>query len=160
MSTSYKIISWDGIISGTNIPLTSVTIVPDLQLLEILEKNTNNMLQVKISGTNSAYDNIWMGLFDKSANVPNCRKNFFDQTGYWIVTINCPWTGQPTGMGSLEIVNGPYDTYNNYFNQVAERYTNNVNPMIKTSFSSTPSPAPKTFDIQNFLSNPKLLLQI
>lgn len=110
-SKTYRIINWEGIISTGTTPLTSLTILPDLDLIRILERNTNNMLQIRISGTNSGYDNVWFGIFDKASNIPACRKNFFDLTGYWIVTINCPWIGPPNNPGQLTIVDGPYKAY-------------------------------------------------
>jgi hypothetical protein len=111
-SKTYKIINWEGIISTGSTPLTSLTIIPDLELIQVLERNKNNMLQIQISGTNSGYDNVWFGLFDKAANVPSCRKNFYDLTGFWIVTINCPWIGAPNNYGQFSILNGPFDNYN------------------------------------------------
>ena len=112
-SKTYKIINWEGIISTGSTPLTSLTIVPDLELIQVLERNKNNMLQIQISGTNSGYDNVWFGLFDKAANVPSCRKNFYDLTGFWIVTINCPWIGAPNNYGQFSILNGPFNNYKN-----------------------------------------------
>ena len=45
-SKTYKIINWEGIISTGSTPLTSLTIIPDLELIQVLERNKNNMLQI------------------------------------------------------------------------------------------------------------------
>lgn len=119
MSQSYEIVSWDGIISQNTSPLASVTIKPDKAFIRQFLNNTNNKLQIQISGTNTQYDNVWMALVDTSAVTPNCRRNFFDATQYWILTLlNSTWQGIPTNLGRVHILDGPYKVYNQYFNSL------------------------------------------
>lgn len=119
MSEDYQIISWDGIISTNRLPLASITFKPNKAFIEQFLQNSNNRLQIRISGTQTKYDGVWIALIDTSANVPNCRKNFYDATQYWIATlIGSTWQGQPTALGQMSIVNGPYKVYQNYFNNL------------------------------------------
>ena len=119
MSQDYEIISWDGIISQNDMPLASVTIKPDRKFITQFLNNTNNKIQIQISGTNSQYDNVWMALVDTSAVTPNCRKNFYDATQYWILTLlNSSWQGPPSAHGTVSILDGPYQVYQNYYQKL------------------------------------------
>jgi hypothetical protein len=111
-----------------------------MDLIRILERNSSNMLQIRISGTNSGYDNVWFGTFDKAANVPACRKNFYDLTGYWIVTINCPWIGMPNNYGQLTIVDGPYQAYEKQIKQQQQ-----IKPTPSPLVTPTPEPLKEGF---------------
>ena len=164
-SKTYKIINWEGIISTGSTPLTSLTIVPDLELIQVLERNKNNMLQIQISGTNSGYDNVWFGLFDKAANVPSCRKNFYDLTGFWIVTINCPWIGAPNNYGQFSILNGPFNNYKNKKNPKPQPTLSpsTLSPSTlspSTLSPSTSSPLKMNFELKNIHVNNNTFIYI
>jgi len=109
---SYQIKSWNGVITEKSLPLASVSIIPDTSLLEIMSRNKNNLIQIKIQGTESGYDRVWISSFDKSANIPNCRPNFFEEYQEYVFTlIGSSWQGEPANNGNLSIVNGPYTVY-------------------------------------------------
>lgn len=156
-SKTYKIINWEGIISTGSTPLTSLTIIPDLELIQVLERNKNNMLQIQISGTNSGYDNVWFGLFDKAANVPSCRKNFYDLTGFWIVTINCPWIGAPNNYGQFNILNGPYNNYNKKHHP---KPLPTKSPVVTKTPVTCPPVIKENFDLKSFKIENKTLIYI
>jgi hypothetical protein len=121
MSTvNYQIMRWDGIISSSDLPLPSISFIPNNELLNQLEANKNNRIQITISGTNSRYDDTWLGIIDCSANVPSCRRNFYDASQYWVITLlqnsenqSATWQGPPSNYGTFTIVNGVYKSYQN-----------------------------------------------
>jgi hypothetical protein len=50
----------------------------------------------EIEGTGTVYDGKKIpGVVDKSCFVPNCRPNFFDKTGYYVITLHASWYGYP-----------------------------------------------------------------
>jgi hypothetical protein len=104
---------WDPIISSDNpniiVPL--IYVKPDKKFLEIIKKNFN-IVSCKISGTNMAYDAhnhpsdpMIAGIVSKSSNTPNYRPNFFDATGYYVITLVSNWYGYPENnfLGTVEI---------------------------------------------------------
>jgi hypothetical protein len=51
----------------------------------------------QIDGTDGPYDGkLCVGIVNKSSQVPNCRPNFFAQTGDFIITLNLEWMGYPS----------------------------------------------------------------
>jgi hypothetical protein len=96
MNNEYQILRWDAIL--TNNSITKIPIIyvePDIALLEYLKAN-DFMIMVKIQGTGTIYDNkLIAGIVNKSCDVPNCRKNFWEQTGSYIVQLMCVWNGYP-----------------------------------------------------------------
>lgn len=94
--TEYKIYRWDVILSGTSDMKTPmIYIKPDLAFLEFSKEN-NDMIMCKISGTNSIYDGkLIPGVVTKSSYIPNCRPNFFQETGYYTISLYCDWYGYP-----------------------------------------------------------------
>lgn len=137
---SYQIKSWNGVITEKSLPLASVSIIPDASLLEIMSRNKNNLIQVRIDGTNSKYDKVWISSFDKSANVPNCRPNFFQEYQEYVFTlIGSSWQGDPANNGTLSIVNGPYTTYTNKPLEEKEREEKKKEPEPEISSSNESS---------------------
>jgi hypothetical protein len=117
-SKVYSIKRWDGIITHKSEPLPAISFLPDLNLLDQLEKNTNNLIQIRITGTGSGYDNVWMGIIDSSFSDKGCRKNFYDTCHLWVITLlqdpsgnSAYWNGPPSSFGSFQIVDGAYQTY-------------------------------------------------
>lgn len=102
----YKICRWDPISMGNNLaPVPMIYIKPDQALLEFAKKN-NNALLIKISGTNTIYDGKEMvGVFTRSSQVPNCRPNFFEQTGTYVIVLEAGWYTYPSpaSLGDAEI---------------------------------------------------------
>lgn len=96
----YPIERWDGILIGNNLHMVPVIYIkPDLALLEFAKVNDFAVL-CEITGTNTVYDNRKIpGVVDKSCYLPNCRPNFCEKTGLYIVTLQSNWYGYPK-MGS------------------------------------------------------------
>ena len=94
--SEYDIKRWDVVMFGTSITkVPMIYIKPDISLLEFIKAN-NYAVLVKISGTGTQYDGKEItGVVDRSCNVPNCRPNFFEETGYYVVTLNANWIEYP-----------------------------------------------------------------
>ena len=108
---SYKIERWD-VILYNNIKLPMIYIKPDLNLIKNLDKLDNTVL-CKISGTNMAYDrNKIVGSINNSSTTPNCRPNFFEKTGYYVITLFSNWHGYPniSELGLVEFENFEKET--------------------------------------------------
>lgn len=72
-----------------------IYIKPDLAFLEFARKNSFAVM-VKVSGTDTVYDGKEIpGVVDKSSNVPNYRPNYFENTGYYVVSLHANWYGYP-----------------------------------------------------------------
>jgi len=101
---SYQIKRWDVVIYGnSNIKKPVIYITPDSSLLE-LAANSIHPILIKISGTNTLYDGKMVkGVINKSSDVPNYRPNFFDQTGYYIISLDADWYGYPHPSSQGEI---------------------------------------------------------
>ncbi len=93
---SYKILRWDAILTGNSI--TKIPIIyfaPTTELLEYLRVN-DFMVMVKIQGTGTIYDNkLIAAVVNKSCEVPNCRPNFWEETGSYVAQLMCVWNGYP-----------------------------------------------------------------
>ena len=101
-STEYKIERWDVLYDERlNIKRPMIYIVPDDYLLEYAKLNIDT-LYVTMSGTGiECYDGIQLKaqLFS-SANYPNKRPNFFDETGYYVIVLkDAIWLGYPKKLG-------------------------------------------------------------
>jgi hypothetical protein len=97
-----EILSWDPI--NTNEIQPCIYIKPTLDLLQFFNRSKKVLL--KISDTKSCYDdNVIFGIVDKSSDVPNCRQNFFNYTGLYIITLSAPWYGYPLEKGKVEFIN-------------------------------------------------------
>jgi hypothetical protein len=92
--TEYNIERWD-VILVDNHRLPMIYVKPDLDFIEFVRQN-NYKVVVKIKGTGLPYDNqLIEGVVDQSAFVPNCRPNFFANTGLYVVTLQSSWSGYP-----------------------------------------------------------------
>lgn len=95
--SEYKIHRWDAVMGNNNQKVPMIYIKPDLTFMNFIKKN-NYTVVVKISGTGTNYDDIKegiIGVVDKSSNHPNCRPNFFKETGLYVVTLQSNWYGYP-----------------------------------------------------------------
>lgn len=107
--TSYEIERWSGVIYGNNQnPLPLIYIKPDANFHNYIKDN-NYQIKVRIINTGeSCYDNrIMDGIVNSSANVPNCRPNFFNKTGLYTITLQSLWSGYPSKMGKIYIEDLP-----------------------------------------------------
>ena len=95
--SNYSIMRWDAVISSTNsnnyVPM--IYIKPDKDFLQLIKRN-KNVIKADISGTNMIYDlKPIAGIVSPSSLTPNCRPNYFDKTGYYVVTLVSNWYGYP-----------------------------------------------------------------
>lgn len=91
----YPIVRWD-VITTDNVTLRPVVYIqPDLNFLEFAKAN-NFAIICEISGTNTRYDGVQAhGVVDKSCSVPNCRPNFYNKTGLYVITLDTTWYTYP-----------------------------------------------------------------
>lgn len=89
MSTRpYKIFQWVAIMGFNNRIQAACFIKPDSDFLEFCRRN-NYELTCHISGTNTRFDErVVMGYVNNSTHMPNCRPNFGEATGFYIVTLD------------------------------------------------------------------------
>lgn len=100
---SYKIHSWNGFLPG-NKPYPYLLIQPDDKLWRLMELQSSRV-SVKISNTNSSYDNLVVYAdVQTSKVVPNFRPNFYQQTELYTVVLDMPWQGYPPNNGVVEIL--------------------------------------------------------
>lgn len=94
--TEYEIKRWDGVMFGnsiTKVPMIYIT--PDIDFLEFIKAN-NYAVSCDISGTGMVYDEVEIpGVVDQSSSIPNCRPNFYEKSGYYVVTLMGTWNGYP-----------------------------------------------------------------
>lgn len=100
--TTYEIKRWD-VVLGDNIrKRPMIYIVPDLYFLEFIKLNEYSIF-CEISQTKSHYDKVIVpAVVNKSSNIPNCRPNFFAETGTYVITLNMDWNGYPTKLGKVK----------------------------------------------------------
>ena len=92
----YPIKRWDGVMFGNSITkIPMIYIEPDLDFLELARDN-HYAIMCNISGTDTIYDGKQIpGIVDKSSYVPNCRPNYYEKTGYYVITLAGTWNGYP-----------------------------------------------------------------
>jgi len=128
------ILGWNPLNDRTSNLKASIYIKPTLQLLELFNRAPFYRAIVKVSDTNSCYDDRSMfAIIDKSSDVPNKRDNFFDSTGLYVITLDTIWRGYPSKNGSIEIQEGVIDDIINY--------------LVKPCDNSQPSPSTPTPDV-------------
>jgi hypothetical protein len=113
-SPTYKIHRWDAVQFSTIKKFPMIYITPDLAFLEFAHNN-NYQVIAQISGTQKIYDHQKMqGTVDKSGSIPNCRANYFEKTGYYVIILDATWEGYPTleHLGEVSFVGLTLDKYN------------------------------------------------
>ena len=104
MSSDYAIKMWDVVLRNNHrVPI--IYIKPDLAFIEFVRKN-NFEVVVVIQGTNLPYDgNKIRGIVNVSSLVPNCRPNFFSETGLYVVELQSSWNGYPSeqNLGTVKL---------------------------------------------------------
>lgn len=101
---TYEIKRWDSVIYGNGTyPMPMVYFKPDEEFYKYAKEN-EYMIIVTIQGSNSHYDGKpLVGVIDSSATFPNDRPNFFNETGYLVITLFCNWNGYPPNLGVMNI---------------------------------------------------------
>lgn len=104
MSQRYKIYRWDAVLFKNDIDPTPIIYVkPEKELLDFVEKN-KDLLLVKLHSPGSIYDNKKVvGRWYKSSEIPNCRINFFEETGLYVIALYAPWHGYPDCLGECSV---------------------------------------------------------
>lgn len=94
--SEYKIERWDVVMFNNSLnKVPMIYIKPDMTFLEFA-RNNNFVIACEISGTGTVYDGkIIPGVVDKSCYVPNCRPNFCENTGFYVITLWANWYGYP-----------------------------------------------------------------
>jgi hypothetical protein len=128
-----EIIGWNPINDGCGVLKASVYVKPSLDMLRFFNRSVLHRGVVRVTGTGSCYDGPdRFATIDKSADVPNCRQNFFNGTGLYVITLDTKWQGYPMKNGTIEFVEG-------LVNQIIQH----VNPYVPTSEpTSAPTSAP------------------
>jgi len=122
MSTnSHPIKSWNPITNNNTLLQAAIYIQPSTEFLTMARQHNNWKVLCTISGTHTEYDGCtYIGTVNSSGNYPNCRPNFFAQTGLYIITLceyaknsinrnklylsnTAYWNGYPQGNGKVEI---------------------------------------------------------
>lgn len=108
---SLDIVQWNPINDEYGRVCASVYIKPTLELLSFLNRNYGNgnrTVMVRISGTNNPiYDGApLLAIVDKSSDAQNCRQNFFNSTGLYIITLSIGWFGYPDQLGNISFLEG------------------------------------------------------
>ena len=95
--TEHPITRWDGVTYADHAtPRPMLYLVPTLEFLDIAERN-NYIVRVDIRGANQ-YDKEHQGVIYSSSNMPNCRQNFSNITGEYVIVLeNTSWLGYPHG---------------------------------------------------------------
>jgi hypothetical protein len=148
-----EILGWNPVNDRTSVLKASVYIKPTLKLLDLFNKAPFYRTIVKVSDTNSCYDDRNMfAIIDKSSDVPNKRDNFFDSTGLYVITLDTIWRGYPSNNGSLEIQEGVIDDIVNYLIKPCDKgyqpSPSTPTPSIDSS-SATPEPSNPSLEPSN-----------
>lgn len=100
----YDIERWDAVIpKDTTFPFPMIYIKPDANFVQYAKDN-NYMVLVTVKNTASKYDdNAFVGIIDSSGYFPNNRPNFFNKTGYFVITLFSTWNGYPPQNGNILI---------------------------------------------------------
>ena len=97
--------SWNAIIlDNTSNRYPSVYVKPTEEFKNFISNLKSNSFSVKISGTDTIYDNVEMDAHVyNSINTPNYRPNFYMKNGYFTLLLNHTWLGYPCSLGRVEI---------------------------------------------------------
>lgn len=100
----YDIERWDAVIpKDTTFPFPMIYIKPDTDFVNYAKEN-DYMVLVTVKNTASKYDdNAYVGIIDSSGYFPNARPNFYNKTGYFVITLFSTWNGYPPQNGKILI---------------------------------------------------------
>ena len=87
----YNILRWDPVLhNNTQVPL--ITIKPDQSFLTFAKANKFKVFcEITIDGVTRTSE----GVVNSSADVPNCRPNYFEKTGNYVITLIKKWKEYP-----------------------------------------------------------------
>lgn len=106
----YEIQSWNSVIpKGSTFPLPMIYIKPDSSFIDYAKKNNWQVL-VKITDSDSPYEgNEFYATIDSSGYFPNFRPYFYNDKGYFTVTLLSQWRGYPKEKNGNAIIRGLED---------------------------------------------------
>lgn len=95
--TQYDIKRWDVVMFSNSITMVPmIYIKPDKAFIEFAHNNKFAVM-VTINSTNTIYDGKKIpGVVDTSGRIPNNRPNYFNKTGYYVITLDANWYGYPS----------------------------------------------------------------
>ena len=94
-ATKYQIFQWVAVMGPNNRIQPAVYIKPDNEFLRFAMANQYELF-CNISGTNTRYDGMGVnGYVNSSSKMPNCRPNFAEVTGFYIITLDANWVEYP-----------------------------------------------------------------
>lgn len=98
--SNYEIKRWDGVlVNDQKVPM--IYIKPDLTFVDFVRSN-NYRIVCEINDTGTKYDGKKVyGNVSKSSTSPNCRPNFYNKTGLYVVTLISNWYGYPPDLNKL-----------------------------------------------------------
>ena len=108
----FNINRWDSVLLGNKPnPQPMIYITADKNFREFCLQN-NYKIYIQLSNTMSIYDET--GVMEcsvfSSGRFPNCRPNFYANTGDWVIVLPCDWLGYPKNTGEATI-SGTYGKY-------------------------------------------------
>ena len=105
--TSYPIKQWSVGLTGTSVTRNPLIFVEPNPEFMTMARNNNFIVKCQISDTGSVYDKHSItGVINTSGNVPNCRPNFYEKTGLYVVRLLSNWYGYPKNSnGSVKFSN-------------------------------------------------------
>uniref|UniRef100_A0A6C0KDL9 Uncharacterized protein n=1 Tax=viral metagenome TaxID=1070528 RepID=A0A6C0KDL9_9ZZZZ len=135
---SLPILQWNPINDEYGNVKASIYIKPTLSLLEFANRNTSNgnrTMMVQINGTDHpVYEgSVPLAILDKTSDVPECRQNFFNATGLYLMTLSLTWNGYPN-------TNGAVTFYEGVLSESASSQSQSQSPTPSPSVSPSPSP--------------------
>lgn len=112
-----KIIGWNPINNGTGVLKASLYIKPTLDIVRFFNRAVFHRGVVRISDSNSCYDGPnRFATIDKSSDIPNCRNNFYNATGLYVLTLDTEWQGYPLKNGEVHFNEGVVNQIIKYVN--------------------------------------------
>ena len=144
-----------------------IYINPDPAFMTFVRAN-NFKVYVNIKGTGMKYDtSIIPGVVNQSSIIPNCRPNFFNKNGYYIITLDCGWYGYPDpdrlGYVSIQGFTEPFVNTNSHLTNANiiigdQEHDVDGNPIVKQSDNNTDAPVKSSDIIEN--TSPKNYLPL
>ena len=109
---TFDIVRWDAVLVGNESnPQPMIYIKPNPEFIKFCEENQYTVF-VQIKNTMSEYDtnNLIQTYVYGAGQVPNCRQNFFANTGEYVMILPIAWLGYPsnTGQAIISGLNGKY----------------------------------------------------
>lgn len=133
------ILGWNPINDGCGWLKASVFIKPTLEMLRFFNRSVFHRGVVRVVDSNSCYDGPnRFATIDKSADVPNCRQNFYNATGLYVITLDTQWQGYPLKNGTLEFQEGIVNEIVDF----VDPKDNSLSALNLPSCQSTPSNLP------------------